>query len=229
MSFFPRMLERILLIFTIAFTSLPVHASTIFYFGFDNQGLVEDDGPLIGPLVGTGKFISPIDLGPGTYQLNSLSGFSLNFDFIDGNTYTAADIATPPTGVAVKVTDLGAGVLRLFFTEGSGPGAIGGPYGGALDLTNGSNFLSFEPSFAGGNFLYIGGDQANSLRGRYVALSNNAIPEPTTIALVLLGLTFFTIFGRTKNGKSATSYFWYRLIDAMRIRLQKFALVSTQR
>ena len=163
-------------------------AGMIFNFQFDNQGLVDGDGPLVGPIVGSGRFTSPTNLTPGIYDLSSLTGFSIIFNFTDGDSFTTADISTPLTGVAVTISDVGDSTERLFFTEGSGAGADGGGPGGSLDLINGSNFLSFEPSFAGGNFLYIKSlSTGGSFSGRYVAL-DTAVPEPATFALIGLGL-----------------------------------------
>jgi hypothetical protein len=167
--------------------AVPVQAATQFDFQFDNAGLFDNegipihDGTLDQPLVGTGTFISPTDLAPGTYDLTALSGFSVTFTFTNGDTFTTSDIVTPLTGVAVTVTNLGGGIERLFFTESGGPGSDGGPNSGSLDLDNGTAFLSFSPS-SFGNFLYIeSGDS-----GRYHALGA-AVPEPETWAMMLIG------------------------------------------
>lgn len=175
-------------------------AGAIFNFRFDNQGLVDGDGPLLGPIVGSGTFTSPTNLTPGIYDLSSLPGFGVTFSFTDGDSFTTADISTPLTGVAVIIADLGGGAERLFFTEGSGAGADGGGPGGSLDLKNGLNFLSFEPSFAGGNFLYIKSlSSGGSFSGRYVAVTENtAVPEPGTVALIGLGLLGVAVSRRFK-------------------------------
>lgn len=171
-----------------AAASVAAQAGVIFNFQFDNQGLVSNDGPLVPPIVGSGTFTSPTNLTPGTYDLSALSGFSLSFSFADGVSFTTADITTPLTGVAVRIEEAG-GAERLFFTEGSGAGADGGSQGGSLDLTNGSNFLSFEPTFVGGNFLYAKnpGNTEGAFSGIYVAL-DTPVPEPATLALVGFGL-----------------------------------------
>jgi hypothetical protein len=110
----------------------------------------------------------------------------MNFSFNDGATFNQTNIATPLTGVAVRIATGGTGE-RLFFTESGGAGSDGGPASGALDLVNGAVELSFEPSFIGGNFDYFEGSPSGGspgLDGRYLALS----PEPGSTALLGSGL-----------------------------------------
>jgi hypothetical protein len=165
----------------LAVATAPAAAATTFNFQFDYAGIPAPDGPVIPPFAGTGTFISPVDLNVGTYDLASLVGFSVNFSFLDGNTYSTADISTPLTGLAIQVTDLGGGLQRLYFTESGGLGSDGGPHGGSLDLDSGSNFLCFAPTtFA--NYLY----QESGASGRYVALSAS-VPEPSTWAMMMMG------------------------------------------
>lgn len=187
---------------SLAAGAVPAAAATMFTFQFDDQGLPPGDGALSGPIVGTGTFTSPVDLAPGTYDLSSLSGFDVTFSFADGNNYSTANITTPLTGAAVRITDLGGGLERLFFTEGSGAGADGGGLGGSLDFVNGSNFLTFEPSSFGGNFLYQESNGTTTLQGRYLALSS-AVPEPSTWAMMLLGFSAIGIALRTRRQRSA--------------------------
>jgi hypothetical protein len=158
-------------------------ASTIFNFQFDEEGFVAGDGPVLAPVVGTGTFVSPIDLAPGTYDLTdpNLTGYTMSFT-VNGDTYNQTNITTPITGVAVRIAAFG-GRERLFFTESGGPGSDGGPQVGALDLSNGSHVLTFEPTYFGGNFLY---QESSGEVGRYVAMS--AVPEPATLTLTALGL-----------------------------------------
>jgi hypothetical protein len=173
---------------TIGAAAAPVsaEAATTFNIQFDSQGLVPGDGPLIPPIVGTGTFISPIDLIAGnTYDLSALAGFSVSFSFTDGQAYSTGDINTPLTGAAVRIADLGGGVERLFFTEGSGAGQDGGSQAGSLDLTTGSGFLTFEPSFFGGNFLFQEQGPNSLFQGRYLAVSG--VPEASTWTMMLLG------------------------------------------
>src|SRR5947209_9358800 len=110
----------------IAATSL--RADTTFSFQFDNQGInganASTDGPIIPPLVGTGMFVSPLNLAPGTYALSSLIGFTMSFTFANGDSYTQANIATPITGVSVRIVSFRGG-QRLFFTASGRTGSDG--------------------------------------------------------------------------------------------------------
>ena len=183
----------------------PACAASVFTFSFDNQGIggnYSSDGPLVGPIVGTGTFTTSADLAAGTYDILSLPDFSVNFSFADGTTLSTADITTPLTGVAVRIADFAGGGERLFFTEGSGVGVNGGSYGGAVDLQNASGFLSFEPTYAGGNFLYYTGGSS----GRYLAISDAAVPEPATWALIILGFGAVGSMLRRRRPNVALSY-----------------------
>lgn len=180
----------------------PASASSIFDFQFDNQGLnsgtLNSDGPLSGSIVGTGTFTSPIDLTAGTYQLSALAGFTFDFTFSNGASFTQANISTAdPTlaGIGVKITGSGSNE-RLFFTESPGSSAQG-TLGGALDLVNGSNALTFEPTIVGGNFAYqeLSGTTVN-YSGRYLGLAaastppvTSVTPEPASFALLLTGIS----------------------------------------
>lgn len=159
-------------------------AATTFDFFFDNSG-GGADGSIGTPIVGTGSFVSPVDLGVGVYALSSLPGFSVQFTF-GADSFATGDIATPISEVAVSITQAGS-QERLVFTENGVP-ADGGPFDGALDLVNGAgDGLSFAPSIVG-NYLY-GESGTNQYSGNYLALSPGigAIPEPAAWAMMLVG------------------------------------------
>src|SRR3954454_2901619 len=96
----------------LALAAAPAQAVSVFNFQFDASGPFPPDDVLAPPIVGTGTFTSPIDLTAGTYDLSALAGFGLTFSFLDGSSYSAADISTPLSGVAVQIVDLGGGVER---------------------------------------------------------------------------------------------------------------------
>ena len=169
---------RVVSMMALAMASAVAHAATSFSFQFDNRGSGEPPGTIGTPIVGTGSFISPVDLAPGEYNLGSLTGFAVIFAFA-GATFTTADIATPIDNVVVDVTLLASGKEGLVFT-----GSRGGPLTGSLDLINSSNVdLSFEPY--GGSLYFEGFGGPSNYLGTFLALG--AVPEPATWATTVLG------------------------------------------
>ncbi|MFL5284958.1 MAG: PEP-CTERM sorting domain-containing protein [Rhodopila sp.] len=158
-------------------------AATTFNFQFDASGGGGTAGTVAPPIVGTGTFISPVDLGVGQYALSSFVGFSLQFTF-GSDTFSTTDIATPIDGVAILISQDGA-LERLVFTETGIAGSDGGPFGGSLDLVNAaSNALTFQPSGGSLYFEFVGGGASF---GNYLALSES-VPEPMSLALLSTGL-----------------------------------------
>lgn len=142
--------------------------------------------------LGMGQFSTSADLTtPGVYTLDSLPDYALNLQFLDGTAFTGDGILTPTDGVALKVFGAGS-TLAMEFTEAPGSAdADHGPFGGAVDLgtPSGSNLLSFEPSFAGGNneYIEIAPDGGGFAFGYYTAFVAG-VPEPATWGLMILGL-----------------------------------------
>lgn len=171
-------------------TSCTASAATTFSFQFDDSG-GGPDGTVSPPIIGTGTFVSPVDLSPGTYALSSLTGFSIGFAFPLETAFSTSDIATPIDEVAVTITRAGPGVERLIFTEnGSPPCCDNGPLGGSLDLVNSDGYdLSFEPTSFGGNNLYVALNPVGELySGNYLALSvTSSVPEPSSWAMIVIG------------------------------------------
>lgn len=118
-----------------------VHALTI-NLEFD----ATSDVTVTAPIVGTGTFTITGDPGDGTFAFNALAP-TLSFT-VEGITFTNAHIATSTAGVQVRIDTTSSGRVVLF--GGSG----GGPFGGSLDLVQGTSGLSFQPGF--GNRYFIG-------------------------------------------------------------------------
>jgi hypothetical protein len=185
--------------------SIGANAATTFNFQFDNSG-GGPDGTISPPLVGSGTFVSPIDLGVGQFALSSLPGFSIQFTF-GADTFSATDIATPINEVAVLISQFGS-QERLVFTE-NGQGDSG-PVGGSLDLVNSvSDAMSFEPTAAGGHTQYVEGSLNNpgpTFIGNYLALSS-PVPEPATWAMMLIGFAGlgYGSIRRARKGRHTTA------------------------
>ena len=165
-----------LLVFSLAFA---LNASAIsFTFQFDN-----DPTPGIqSPIVGTGLFTFANDPGIGTFAFNSLGAFSMSFSFTNGHSFTQADITSDLSQVFVVLTNFGTGERLQFSDDGDGSG---GTSDGSLDFFNGSNELSFEPSYFGAGLrLYF--ETGLPGFGDYLATNGVAAPEPGSTATLML-------------------------------------------
>lgn len=163
-------MKKILLtsvISAIALSSVPFKAHAL-TFDFDLDDTFNDT--VSEPFFGTGTFSFDGDLENGTYALESLENYDLNFSFTDGSSFTNADILTPLEEVLV--------IISTTDTERSVQFSNVNPFGstelfGSLDFANFDNqtFLSFEPPGIGGDLnLY----SANEILGTYngVAVSD---------------------------------------------------------
>ena len=193
-------MKRKSLIAALALTVVPAFmasAATTFSFTFDNSFI---DG--IGT-VGTGTFVSPIDLSPGTYDLASLGPFSVEFSFREDDlVFSTTDIVTPIDQVAVKITQFAPGVERLVFTASTPPPCCNPTT--VLDLMNAAySSLEFAATPDGGISFYeaLG---ISTFFGNYLALSAAVpiVPEPSTWAMMLIGFLGlgFAGYRRAKAG-----------------------------
>ena len=144
-------------------------------------------------LIGSGTF--QYDGAPvaGGFALSSLSG--MTFDaVILGHTFTTADLVTDLSASGIFVYSIGGGEFGMVFT------GSGGSYNGSFDLVKQpatSGVLTHEPTSAiddpigccGGNGAVnryvLGGPDVR--QGDYAA-TTTAIPEPSTLALCMVGL-----------------------------------------
>jgi hypothetical protein len=133
-----------------------------------------------GTVVGTGTFDFTDSVGDGTYYINTLGGFTVNFT-IGATTFTNADNVTELNHVEVVVYDSGT---NFYFTNDG----TYGPYGGSFDFTQGSSHLTTEPPYYGPPplDLYQAVDSSGaSFFGTYGAVG---APEPASMLLLLSGL-----------------------------------------
>jgi hypothetical protein len=135
-------MKRISLLLAVSL-AFALRASAIsFNFQFDN-----DPTPGIqSPIVGTGTFTFANDPGIGTFAFNTLGAFSMAFNFTNGASFTQANITSDLSQVFVVLSTFGTGRRLQFSDDGDGSG---GTFAGSLDLVNGAEGLSFEPSYVG--------------------------------------------------------------------------------
>ena len=133
-----------------------------------------------GAVVGTGNFDFTNVVGDGTYYINTLGGFTVDFT-IGATTFTDADNVTDLNHVQVVVYDGGTN----FYFDNDG---TYGPYGGSFDFTQGASHLTTEPPYYGAPplDLYQAVDSSGaSFFGTYSAIG---APEPASMLLLLSGL-----------------------------------------
>ena len=157
-------------------------AQILFNFQFETTG----DKNFTTPIIGTGTFWLGADPGDGTFVYENLATPTSIFTF--GNTtFTNDDIVSYASQISITISQYGE-QRRVQFTD-TGEGG-GGPYSGSIDFQNGTDFLSFEPSFAsdGLNHYY-----SNNFIGNYLGLTPSSVqatPEPGSIAFLIgLGVT----------------------------------------
>lgn len=135
------------------------------------------------PLAGSGTFsFDGTPMGNSTVALSTLSNVAFSFS-VGRINFSLADLVTPLANIQVRFTVTGRDLLVSF--GGSG----GGPQNGSADFRNASGFLSFQPDFGS---LYAASTPAGFLSGNFDGLIRGsmavAMPEPVSLALVLLGL-----------------------------------------
>jgi hypothetical protein len=189
MRYLIKHMKRIAIIVLSLLFALRASAIT-FTFSFDND-------PATGiqaPIVGTGIFTFANDPGNGTFAFNSLGAFSMAFSFSDGSAFTGADIVSDLSQVLVVLSPSGTDRRLQFSDTGAGGG---GPFGGSLDLLNGTGGLSFEPSYFGGNldlYFTISGE-VGGFFGSYLATTGaNGVPEGGSTQMLML-LVILAIVG----------------------------------
>jgi hypothetical protein len=191
-------MKRIILaVFSLVFVLTA--SATTFNFGFDNN-------PATGiqaPIVGTGAFTFASDPGNGTFAFNSLGAFSIAFSFVDGETFTGADIASDLSQVLVILS--GSGMQRRLQFSDTGSGG-GGPFGGSIDFVSSSGTLSFEPSYFGGNLDLYGTD---AFFGSYLATTGNVTVPDAGSTMMLMFLPVGALAG-------LQCFFRSRLSEALR-------------
>ena len=152
------------------------NAQLTFNFEFDDTF----DATVTPPIVGTGTLTLASDPGNGTFSYGTLNP-TYSFTF-GATTFTEANYVSNPALSTLVISNFSGGQRRLQFSD-TGAGG-GGPFGGSVDLTNGNDALSFEPSFVGeGLNLYF----TNIIGGSYLALTpaSTPVPEPGTLALLV--------------------------------------------
>ena len=149
----------------------PVNAAVTYVFKFD--GTV--DATVTDPIIGNGTVSFDDNLVPGTYSLSSLTNLAMSFTF-GSDTFTLANLATPPANVQVQITPSGSDLSMTFGGSGDGP------FDGSIDFMSGTGNLSFEPGF-GSLYFTDSGSNFGTFEG-IATPAVSVVPEPGS----LLGL-----------------------------------------
>ncbi len=152
--------------------------------------LTYDDTPtaaIDGAIVGTGTFSYDGAAVAGSYLLSNLTGVSFSVTFTGGFNFSGPPFDPADQSlIGIDVMDVGGGMFELIFTgESAGTN-------GSLDIITGTGELSHQPSqLLGGNAglnLYFANDYSGGLNAYGDYLATSAVPAPTTLALVGLGM-----------------------------------------
>ncbi len=144
--------------------------------------------------VGYGAFTVAADLGDGVFALDSVGAYSADFTF-GTDTFTTADVATPPAEILLDVTG-SPGAQSLEFSNVNPFGH--GPEGGSMDLINaaGDNMF-FEPpgacdqTGASPDCNQFQEHGAANLAGAYTAFEASAAPELSAWMLMMVAVGGF--------------------------------------
>jgi hypothetical protein len=171
-------------------------AGMSFSFFLDDNGFTSPLAPFP-PIVGTGNLTLSSSLGDGTYTLASLPSFTLSFSFINGDTFTQADIISDPTQAEVVIYNNGQ---NAYFSDIM-PSDF---FGGSLDFVNSDGaILGFSPAgFPVG--LFVEESDNGFFDGNY---GNSVVPEPSSLTLAgIAGLTgaITAVIRRRRQAKAAS-------------------------
>ncbi len=167
-------INKIIILSALMFISCGAFANTI-----DVELDDTFDYTVTAPFVGQGEVSFNNTLADGTYLLSSLQNLSISFT-IDTTTFTNNNYnGTPDPSTSIVLLNGGTDFYFL------GDGATSGQ-NGAVDFILGNNTLTTEPSYYGTAPYDL--FQANINGVSYSGTYGTAVPEPTSIALLVAGL-----------------------------------------